>query len=76
MKYTEENLRHVLKKLSPTIYEPLYKNGYYLPEIIRLISLDMFRKMLWGVVIQKEDAIILRQAIDNLDNKGMFNFEE
>ena len=36
----------------------------------------MFRKMLWGVVIQKEDAIILRQAIDNLDNKGMFNFEE
>ena len=77
MKYTEENLRDVLKKLSPVLYETLNKNGYYyLPELLRLIELDIFPKILLGFVIQEEDAIILRQAIENLENTGMFNFEE
>ena len=76
MKYTEENLRDVLKKLSPALYELLNKNGYYLPELLRLIELDIFPKILLGFVIQEEDAIILRQAIENLENIGMFNFEE
>ena len=77
MKYTEENLRYVLRKLSPTFYDALYKDARYLPEILELIELKMFRKILWGgVIIQTEDAIILQQAIENLENTGMFNFEE
>lgn len=76
MKYTEENLRNVLKTLTPTLYESMNGAGMYLPEILRTIELHLFPKILSGFIISDECGSILFQAIYNLDNKGMFNFEE
>ena len=76
MKYTEENLRWVLKQLAPTLYESMNSAKMYLPEILRTFELHMFPKIISGYVIPDECVSILCQAIDNLDNKGMFNFEE
>lgn len=76
MKYTEENLRHVLRKLAPNTYDALEISGNFLPDIMRHVAVHTFLKMLDGFVIQKEDAKIFKMAIDNLGEKGQFNFEE
>lgn len=75
MKYTEENLRHILQKLAPTTYDALEKSGNFLPDIMRNVAIAVFPKMLDGFVIQKEDARIFKMAMDYLNENGQFNFE-
>jgi hypothetical protein len=76
LEYTEENLRKVIERIDEVCYHRYLDNNIPLPSILSMITKDGFLAMLKGeFIIDDQDKEILIKAIENLENKGYFAFE-